>query len=460
MTPDVLPKTVEVKPWTEETWEEVLGYIEDRLVIPIVGPDLLQVEVDGTKTLLDRYLAQRLANEFQLPLGAEDAEPTLNHVVSRLLGPDRRERRERVYSSVFTTLKNAALAPPEALRQLAQIRDFNLFVTTTFDSLLVDALNAVRFGGKAVTQVLPDTDVKDLTDEPIELRPTVFFLMGKISRQPKYVLTEEDMLEAVCELQSEQRRPARLFETLKEKHLLILGVNFSDWLARIFLRTTKQGRLSDGRSVIEVLADRKTCHDPNLLFFLRHVSDHTLLFPCDGGGDFVAELWNRWKTKFPEELFNALTPEIPPAADMPSRAIFLSYAHEDAEAVKRLKAGLNAAGLDAWYDKERLKPGDTFHLEIENYVSRQCSCFVPLISANTESRLDSFFRREWHWAVKRDEGIHHTKSFIVPVVVDDTREPRKLDNAGRFAQLQITFLRDGVVNQDFVDRMKQITKRA
>jgi hypothetical protein len=460
MSHELLPEDLSAELWGEETWDELLGYIEDRRVIPIIGPDLLQVEVDGSKTSLDRLLAKRLADKFRLPIDAAAAEPTLNEVVCRLLGRERRERRERVYSSVCTLLKEAAPAPPEPLRQLAQIRHFNLFVTTTFDSLLIDALNEARFGGRPETVWLPNKDAKDLTDETADLRPTVYYLMGKVSMQPNYVLTEEDLLETVCELQAEHRRPARLFEELEKNHLLILGANFSDWLARIFLRTAKQRRLSDGRDVLEILADSRTRRDTKLLFFLHHFSDHTLLFPSGGAVDFVAQLTERWNERNPKEKFNPLAPEIPPASEMPPKAIFISYAHEDAAAVKKLKAGLDAAGLTAWYDKDQLKPGHTFRMEIENYITRECACFVSVISKSTEKRLEGFFRKEWHWAVERDRGIHHTKSFIVPVVVDDTTSPKNLDAAGRFAELHLLPLAEGEVTPEFIERMRQIVQRS
>ena len=57
MSQELLPEDVSAELWGEETWEELLGYIEDRRVITIVGSDLLEVEVDGSNILLDRYLA-------------------------------------------------------------------------------------------------------------------------------------------------------------------------------------------------------------------------------------------------------------------------------------------------------------------------------------------------------------------------------------------------------------------
>ena len=75
-------------------------------------------------------------------------------------------------------------------------------------------------------------------------KPTVYHLMGKLGATGKYVISDEDLLEQVCHLQPETRRPVRLFDELKKNHLLMLGVDYSDWLVRIFLRTAKGRNLS------------------------------------------------------------------------------------------------------------------------------------------------------------------------------------------------------------------------
>ena len=63
-------------------------------------------------------------------------------------------------------LRDANFAPPLALRQLAQITDFDLFVTTTFDPLLEQAINAERFDGAQSTEVIAyaPNRVADLAD--------------------------------------------------------------------------------------------------------------------------------------------------------------------------------------------------------------------------------------------------------------------------------------------------------
>ena len=45
----------------EDAWEDLLSFIEERRVIPIVGPELLQVRPDrGPRLLLD-WVAEKLA---------------------------------------------------------------------------------------------------------------------------------------------------------------------------------------------------------------------------------------------------------------------------------------------------------------------------------------------------------------------------------------------------------------
>ncbi|MGB6452719.1 MAG: hypothetical protein WBE92_18365, partial [Steroidobacteraceae bacterium] len=80
--------------------------------------------------------------------------------------------------------------PPPALEQLAAITDFDLFVTTTCDSLLESAINLERFGGSPSTEVLSyaPNRVVDLPAERDRLtRPVVYHLFGKLSASPTYV---------------------------------------------------------------------------------------------------------------------------------------------------------------------------------------------------------------------------------------------------------------------------------
>jgi hypothetical protein len=446
------PTNVDSVMWESYFWDEVLAYIEERRVIPIVGGDLLQVEVDGRKTLLDHYVARQLAARFSLPVDQCEEEPTLNRVICELLST---RRREALYVAIRDIMKSAAFATPEPLRQLAEIRDFQLFVSTTFDSLLEQALNEVRFNGRPQTESISyaPNNIQDLDPGRHGSRTLVYHLLGKLSTAPSYVICDEDLLEFVSALQSESRRPERLFDELKENHLLILGEGFPDWLARFFLRATRQNRLLDRRDVLEVLADSRTQRDRSLVLFLRHFSSPTRVFQGGGAVEFVDELWRRWKERNVSPDGEEKVRTTPPPADMPFGAIFISYAREDLPAVQQLKAGLEAAGLTVWFDFDQLAAGDAFDMRIKNNI-RNCSLFVPVLSKNTEARHEGYFRREWHLALDRAMNIDPGAPFIIPVVVDGTEKFYRAPEA--FLKLHLTRLEDGRVTPEFAARLEQL----
>ena len=47
-----------------------------------------------------------------------------------------------------------------------------------------------------------------------------------------------------------------------------------------------------------------------------------------------------------------------------SKAVFLSYSSEDADAALRICDALRAAGLEVWFDKSELRGGDAWDASI------------------------------------------------------------------------------------------------
>jgi hypothetical protein len=356
-------------------------------------------------------------------------------------------------------MRDMQFEPPLALRQLAQITDFDLFVTTTFDPLLENAVNLERYGGQPSAEVIAYTPnrVADLPAERGDLQRTVVYhLLGRLSASPTYVLSDEDMLEFICALQSEHLTPERLFHELEHNHLLLIGSDFSNWLARLFLRMAKRKRLSDPRDVTEVFADDHTLQDDRLVAFLQQVSVRTRVY--SGAEAFVAELHARWSARQPQApaAANGSAPQrfLPPAREMPENAIFISYAREDLEAVQRLKAGMDAAGLTTWFDLDRLEGGDDYDRKIRANIAR-CSYFVPVISATTQRRHEAYFRREWSYAVDRARNMAGGAVFILPVRIDETPESTALV-PDSFKAVHMTHLPTGEATPEFLRRLQEL----
>jgi TIR domain-containing protein/SIR2-like protein len=444
----------------DDAWDDLLNFIEERRVIPIIGPELLKVETESGSRLLYDWIAEKLAAKLNVDTSELPQPYTLNDVVCWFLAA--RGRREEAYTRVRSILRDASFAPPLALRQLAQITDFDLFVTTTFDPLLEQAVNLERFQGAQSTEVIAYSPnrVADLPAERERLqRPVVYHLLGRLSASPTYVISDEDTLEFICALQSEHLTPEKLFHELEHSHLLLIGSSFTNWLAQLFLRMTKRHRLSDPRDVGEVLADNHSDSDGRLVSFLQQVSVRTRIY--SGAGKFVDELHRRWTVRRkPADVIDLGAPQrfLPPEREMPDHAVFVSYAREDLAAVQKLKAGLDAAGVKTWFDLERLESGDDYDRKIQRNIAR-CSYFIPIVSATTERRLEAYFRREWSYALDRARNIAEGALFILPVSIDDT-EAGAAHVPERFKALHFTKLPGGEVSPEFAQRLQDLLSRS
>src|SRR3984957_9993567 len=102
-----------------------------------------------------------------------------------------------------------------------------------------------------------------------------------------------------------------------------------------------------------------------------------------------------------------------------SRAVFLSYASQDAEAARRICEALRREGIEVWLDQSELRGGDAWDQRIRQQI-RDCTLFIPIISINTASRPEGYFRLEWDLADQRTHKIARNRPFIIPVCLDAT----------------------------------------
>jgi TIR domain len=102
-------------------------------------------------------------------------------------------------------------------------------------------------------------------------------------------------------------------------------------------------------------------------------------------------------------------------------SIFLSYASEDREAARLLRDALPGFGLEVWYDESELGGGEAWDQKIRRQI-RECDFFMPIVSAQTQSRLEGYFRREWRLAVERTLDMADDHLFLLPIVIDDTEQ--------------------------------------
>lgn len=66
----------------EQFWEDLLAFIEERLVIPVVGAELLSIQSGGAAILLYRAVAETLLTRYGLAVSADGRSGIDRHGVS------------------------------------------------------------------------------------------------------------------------------------------------------------------------------------------------------------------------------------------------------------------------------------------------------------------------------------------------------------------------------------------
>lgn len=469
----------------DEFWELLIAHIEEDNVVPVIGPDLLTVNRNGKPVSFYRIVAEELLAKFDVPLSKQqtlasnmppsDSTPVvLRHgfelmdavcTISKLKNKHLDEFYTSINSIVKKQLASFAENLPESLIKLAEIKPLSLFVTTTCDSLLATALNYVYPRDSNVYEVeyAPNLSSDKLRDLPEDFQSqadkAVFYLFGKVSAAQSHAIHEEDMLEWTYNLQSDlEAGPDRLLNIIRDKHLLFIGCPFNDWLGRYLIRTSNNKRLLDNRGKFEFLVMDPKSADPNLRLFLERYSRNSKLY-FKTANNFVEELSARWNEQHPRQTprssddnqigGDTSSKHAPSNLEPFKGAIFISYANEDSLAAQALYEELkNLAGDNdvAWLDKRGgLTIGDDWERDIKRTITKDCKLFMPLISSTTQRRLEGVFRKEWRWAVERDEGIFG-KKFILPLIVDEqvaAISPNDLRVEPRFKELDIGKAIDG-----------------
>jgi hypothetical protein len=413
----------------EVFWQQLIGYIDVGRVIPVIGQDLLTIvdDVTGESMQLYSWMARNAAVSLGLAQEDLDGDDALNRLACRLLAQHKDVA--RLYAVLNPLLPRILkMEPPQPLKKLAEITPLDLFVSTTCDPLMEMAVkkrrpalpNAAGAPEPNVVAYWPGR-VEDLPSSR-SAATTIFHLFGRLSAVPEYAVTEEDVLEFIHSLGSEARRPIHLFDELADKHLLIIGSCFPDWLARFFIRTARRERLRNTGGKNDFFVDSRVCDDSSLVLFLKNFSTHTQIFTGGNACAFVDELHRRWTEAHPA----ASTPPSPQGR--PSRSlrkanrpkIFLSYAHEDLAFAELMNHVLTIdAKLPVWFDKTSIGPGEKWRSALQRGIE-QCSVFVPILSRHSLRQGKREFRNEWEVAFRVAAASAPTRQFIVPVVVDDT----------------------------------------
>lgn len=418
---------------TERSWRNLLREIQTGRVIPVIGSEVTTIDLGEGSILLEKMLAPQLAAELKLL--NPNKFVAYNDVARQFFfgGGDRREL-YTVLGELIDRLsgkqgQHPVGQPGDSLTALASITDFELYITTTPDPMLVRAMIANRpeFSTKhGILRFHPqgnpngrgsaDSSLVSACDLSIPFQgPVVYHILGDYDTFPDFAIWEEDYMEFISGLIAcrTKEQLENLFRYISDRSLLFLGAPSEDWVLRFFLRAARGGRLSANPRRDYIADQAKSLGESLIFFFDKTIRATTIIDGCPQA--FIAELEKRWRTgkenKLEPQEFLDSQLEV-----MPRDSVFISYAREDFATASLLGQCLSQAGIPVWMDKHRLGPGQNFETQLEYAVKDSASFFLSLISRSTEKDHTRFVHREREWAAQR-----HSPGYVyyVPVVIDD-----------------------------------------
>lgn len=449
-------RALDSKPWGKADWNELVTCIYQHTVIPVIGPELLTIEVSGRQIPLYQHVADRLAERLGLP-----SPPSVVGALHELVCHYQHHGSSpaSLLPELCDVMADIKVPPPLPLRRLAEIVGFTVFVSTTPDRLLEEAIDNVRFRGLKRTTSLeysPNSrvDLPQTNDELKDLAnispPLVFHQFGMLSPIPgSCALTEEDLLEFFYDFQKHDTKVEKLLAVLRGRRLLFLGTTWPDWFNRFFLRNAHSERFTKKDQIDYLVGDRFASERTFVSFLKDFTSANTTrVLPVDAAA-FVSALRDQWVERYPRKLEEA----IPLPEKIGQDSLFISYAREDLQEVERLRAGIEEAGLEVWFDQEQLTAGVDWKLKIAANL-KTCLYFLPVVSKNTERAVfDRYFREEWTQAREMARRNARSYKFILPIMLD--QGPHK-DAEENFGDPNWTTLPGGQVSQVFIDQVKAL----
>lgn len=401
----------------EPMWESLIGKIIDGKVIPIIGPDFL---TDGVN--INLLLIRALANQFNVtstPLSFSELVYDENYLKNNNYNKNSVYTWINRYCCGYNDgdrfIRGAVIEPSQLLVKLIETKLFPFIITTSFMPIVEQTMEKVWGKDlKVLTFNNNPSENNDINNASDLNKPTVYYMFGKVgdTRPHRYVVTDQDMLDFCSSwLSSEDsRKPYILIRELKDKFLLMLGIDYSDWLFRfIWYSVRKESELMSENN--DMISNNVELEDSFRKFMLRNKT-----YLKNNPEEVVRQIKERMDRQYVQNhlLKNKIMNRIVTKFSYPEEKtdIFISYSRRDIEFTEKLYDALTQKGFNVWYDKNNLTDGGKFLQEIKQAI-KTTKFFVPILSHNVEDEKneDHVYRYEWDIAVE----VHVGRTFIIPV---------------------------------------------
>lgn len=395
-------------------WDELIEKIIQGEVIPVIGPEFLaqnDIEHPDSDDLEWVNPHQELINMLADSKGITPCHKSF----SELLYDDAFPASERmeIYDLIGEAFeqeiialnrdelpKERIFAPSALLLKLLKVCKFRFVITTSFTPVVEYAMKEI-YGSENV-KVLNFSNNPSGNDDIGSVddinKPTVYYMFGRVCRQEKrYVVNDSDMLSFCRSWLS--HAPKTLVSVLKDKYLLLLGNNYSDWLCRFVWYSMKTKLETELKGMIV-----NPSANESLLQFMKRIDAFTQQDP-KAVIERIDSLVSLRMVSQEREKYKA--PDL-------NTDVFISYSRRDSEVVRILYDELTRRGLRVWYDKENLGIGAKFMDEIKLAI-KKTRIFIPVLSHHIEEEKNESHPYRIEWDTALEVASTYGRNFIVPV---------------------------------------------
>jgi hypothetical protein len=422
-------------------WKLFIYNLTAGNVIPVIGNNLSLLKGEnGTPVPLYDFIAGRL-------MEIEDDIPYTRQSIGEIVlaHPEIAPTIKSIYKQIS---EESFYTGP--LEKLAEITDFNFFISTTVDDLLVKAIRKVRHYDDSEINVI-NYSLQGKSPTNVEPKVTVFNLLGTLDDLKHSAIDEEEMLEyffSIAWRECDNHPQAEYFiRHVRDKTLLFIGCDFPDWLMRFVIRILSNRRIKDETFKDHIVISTKK-ESGKLKNFLAQCEKDVVIINEEQANNaeiFIHLLYNKWRDKKKEDKCTQY-----------EGTVFLSYYHKDEKDAEALKNALETERINVWFDKEDLRAGE--HEDRIWEAIDKCKIFIPVISGKCLDAAESY-AREYEWA-KANLIYNYKKKSDQPLAVI----PCSIGEVDRKDERIPGFMRDSTIfdlktGQDrIVDEVKNLLK--
>ncbi|MCX6583032.1 MAG: toll/interleukin-1 receptor domain-containing protein [Candidatus Aminicenantes bacterium] len=416
-------------------WELFMRKLRDKKIIPVVGNDLCLVKNQDDKPIpLHRYIAKELTRRLGIPYEGQ----CIRELDTEFKGSKIMEMTQSIY---FQIKEDRFYTKP--LEKLAEITDFNFYISISLDNQLEKALRKKRNLKKNELKILEySVEDNDMQEDVENGSPvTLFNLLGNIEDESKSAFSEEEILENFFSLSNKEEPHPLLADyfmnQINGRILLFMGCDFPDWFMRFIIRILTNKRYMS-RKLPHYFFNDEINQYKELENFLKKFKIEINPTEIGQGGNltaFIDELHRKWSDTIQSQY---------------DGSVLLSYNHLDQEKAKTLKQLLKAQRIrDVWLDIDDLHVG--LHQDLIEEEIIKCKVFMPLISKNSLNDDQSYmWTVEWAYIEGRlnaDKTNHEKRFEVIPIILDNTaRDDVRIPIAMRkFTILELDKYKDTII---------------